>query len=445
MICFLFPVLIMLIPESDVFSHKFKLFLAITLFAIAIFATEVVNMLMASLLLMTLYPFFGVAPMSKIFGAWSIPVPWITLSALIIVVIVQRTTLMQRVAYWTIIKSGASYIGILLAITTLGIIFKIFLQAGLAIISVGVIAFSVYQNLGINDNKMKAGIVLAAAIAYNDIFSIYQPDTYGLMYAIGSTIVPVATDHLRFFYENAIFSFFPYIVALGIYCITKPKEQISNKAVFVELQSKLPPLSLEEKKIMGLLIAFVLFLFTVPFHKIDMIYGFLATAIILFLPGFNIGTKEDIQKVNFSMVFFTVACIAIGIAGNSVKIGQLISTQVVPLISDISEIPFLFIVYFFTAAMNFLMTPLAEIAAFTAPLTQICVDLGFNVETMFYTFWQGVGQVLLPYEVAPFLIVAAFANISVKDFAKIMGLKFILNTIFLSTFGFGYWKFIGLI
>ena len=70
-----------------------------------------------SIFLIFAYAASGLVPLSTILSSWKSDIPWITLAALLIVTIVQRTTLLQRMTYHTVIRVGGSYMGIIFAAT----------------------------------------------------------------------------------------------------------------------------------------------------------------------------------------------------------------------------------------------------------------------------------------------------------------------------------------
>ena len=91
------------------------------------------------------------------------------------------------------------------------------------------------------------------------------------------------------------------------------------------------------------------------------------------------------------------------------------------------------------------MTPLAVLASFGLPFAQICRDLNFNLEPMFYIFYQGTAQLWFPYETAVYLVAFSLGFIRVKDFASIMTIKFVINVIFLATAGMAWWAAMGIL
>ena len=75
-----------------------------------------------------------------------------------------------------------------------------------------------------------------------------------------------------------------------------PKEPIEGKAAMRKNLEALPPMTRDEKYICIILSALVIFLLTYQIHHIPMVYGFIFTAIIFYLPYVNIGTNNDIKN-----------------------------------------------------------------------------------------------------------------------------------------------------
>ena len=126
-------------------------------------------------------------------------------------------------------------------------------------------------------------------------------------------------------------------------------------------------------------------------------------------------------------------------------IGKIIAAMALPYLEGQSFYVFYLFVWVLFFLMNFLMTPLAMMAAFTQPLTEIAISLGINPMTLYYIIQNGCDQVVLPYEYALYLIFFSFGMVRVSDFAKLMSIKVVVN--FAIVFGLliPYWNLIGLI
>lgn len=189
----------------------------------------------------------------------------------------------------------------------------------------------------------------------------------------------------------------------------------------------------------------VVFLFTYQYHKIGMVYGFIFAPMLLYMPGINMGTQTALKETQYSVLFFIIACLSIGSAGNAVGFGKFVTGSIVPMLQGVSEYTFLYATFLVGTVLNFIMTPLAVLASFGLPFVQICQDLNFNLEPMFYMFYQGSTQLWMPYEMGVYLVAFSFGNTRLKDFALIMTIKFVINLLFLSTAGLAWWKYMGVL
>lgn len=440
------PLAFLLLPESEILTWNIKVFLAITLWAVIGYALELTDNIVISLIMMFMYGLSGIAPLKAVLGPWTADPAWMTLGALVLVSIVQRTTILKRMAYTAAICTKGSYVGLVLALVTMALVARIFLQGTMACIAVIVVAFGICESLGLGKSRASAGLMLATVISYMDAnFFIYSPDFISILYNAAAPVQKIEPSYPAFFRDNAVFLVGNYLTALGIAWFCRPGVSLSEKTDFAEQLNALGKLNGNEWKIIFVLIGLVLFLFTHQYHHIDMVYGFIFAPMLLFMPGFFVGTVTDLKEVKYSVLFFIIACMAIGSAGNAVGFGKFVSVTIVPFLQDVSQITFLFSTYFSGVILNFLMTPLAEMASLGLPLAQICHDLHFNLEPMFYIFYQGAAQLWLPYETAVYLVAFSLGLIWLRDFLYIMTVKFIINLAFLATVGLAWWTFLGII
>lgn len=446
LICAAIPLAIGLFPTNDLFSPSIRSFVVVTLFGILLFGFELVDTMIGALILMFGYVIAQVAPLSIVMQPWTQEIPWMMLNSLLLVAIVQKTTLLKRIAYFCVIKTGGSYMGIIMGLITISIIVAVLVPASTAVIGLLVIAYSLCQALNLGVSKASAGIMLATVMGFMDAYYfIYSPTYISLLYHAVQPVVAVEPNYLTYFTDNAIFVVGLYLKGLILAKITNPKQAINGKAFFVEERRQLAVMTKDEKKILLVLLAFVVYLLTYQFHHLSMLYGFIVAPLILYLPGFQIGTKEDIQTLNYSTVFFITACMSIGSVATYVGIGDAFSTLVYPLLKDADSALFIIIVWLVAVLLNFLMTPAAEMAAFGMPFAQICVDCGINVYPMMYAFFQGSSNLLLPYEAAMWLVAYSFGVTKLKDFICILGVKMVFDFIFLLAAGIPYWLLIGLL
>ena len=178
---------------------------------------------------------------------------------------------------------------------------------------------------------------------------------------------------------------------------------------------------------------------------VPMLINFLLLPLICFLPGINLGQTQDIERVNFKFLFFITGCMAIGTVANGLGIGALISNMLLPYLSTLSTVSLVSMVWLLAVLVNFLLTPLAAMAAFGVPLAQIAADLGLNPLPVMYAFFQGLDQVIFPYEYALYLVPFSFGMVRLNDFMKAFAMKMGVAFIYLLLIGVPFWKLIGLL
>lgn len=443
---FLLPLSLPLLPESEAFTWNIKVFLAITLWGVMGYALELTDNLVVSLIMMFLYGLSGIAPLQAVLGPWTADPAWMTLGALIIVSVVQKTTILKRMAYYAAIHTNGSYMKLVLAMATLALVARIFLQGTMACIAVIVVAYGICEALQLGRSRASAGLMVATVIFYMDAnYFIYSPDFISILYNAAAPVEKIVPSYPAFFKDNAVFLVGNYLVAaaIGRYC--RPDSPLSGRENFERELAALGRLSVKEWKIIIVLVALVIFLFTHQYHHISMVYGFIFAPMILYMPGMNVGTQQDLKDVQFSVLFFIIACMGIGSAGSAVGFGHFVSVSIVPMLQNVSQTTFLCATYLAGVLLNFLMTPLAVLASFGLPFAQICRDLNFNLEPMFYIFYQGTAQLWFPYETAVYLVAFSLGLIRVKDFLSIMTIKFVINVVFLATAGMAWWAAMGIL
>ena len=440
------PILLWLIPEKGVYTEEVKKFLCVTVWAVILFGTELVDTTIVSLLLMIGYVMIGLAPIEVIFSPWTQDLPWMMIGGFILVAVIQRTTILKRIAYWCVIITGGTYRGIVFGVLILGMIACILIPSTAAAVGVAAIACGICQALELGKSKESAGIILAGMTGFMESYLfIYSPTFISIIFTTIKEVYPTDMNYITFFLHNAIFIPYIFIVGFLITKMVKPKRTIYDKAIFIKRKEELGKITLEEKKILVVFLGLVIYLLTYQWHGLNMTYGFLVAPALLYFPGFRAGKAEDLKEVNYGAVIFIAACMSIGAAANVAGIGDIVADAMYPYLSEMSPTLFLTSIWLLVVVLNFVMTPVAEMAALGVPLTMICLNRGMNPLAMCYTVFQGGSQLLLPYEVTMWLVAFGFGLIYLKDFIKICGMKMAVCIIYLLCIGIPYWRLIGLL
>ncbi len=441
----LVPLAIWMLPTGEMFTPEIRLFFVITVFGIMTFVLAPFDPAVGSLLMMSFYILSGLSDMATVFSPFTQNVPWMVFGCLLLMNIIQNhTKLIDRIACGCMIATGGTYNGIIYGLIILGIIINIVVPGVFTCMAVWALAYGICQALDLGKSRASSGIMLAAVVGFVEAWDfIYCPPDFGVMIGIVSSVTPMTMDYFTYFKDCLAFIPFPFIMSFVITKLCKPEKPINGKEYFVKRREELGKLTKEEKRIILVLAVFVIYLFTYKWHQMDMMWGFLFAPLAMYFPGINVGTKEDLKKVDFPVVMFVVGCMSIGGAAAAVGVPKMISDAAMPLLMGRSNTFFVLFTYFFVVVFNFVMTPMALMTSFSAPLTQIALDMGMSPLPMLFAFSRGCYNVLLPYEAVIITVAFAYGNIRSDSFFKVFGAKILLTAVWLLVVMCPYWKFLG--
>ena len=438
------PIIVMLIPTQGVFTPQLRTFSAITLTAILLFAFNILPNFVVAVALPVSYMLRNVAEPNIAFAAWFSNIPWMFMGGFLLANVLERIGLLNRVAFWSIIKTGGTYSGILWGLAIAGIILNL-IAPGKAYVPMAALSFGICKALNFEKSRESAGIMMGGFFAsWFPTFFLYNP-TFAIMPSLGKEVAPVQITWLQYFINNIPFVLWLAVCIFMVIKLCKPKKQIDIKDYAIQEYSKLGKVSLEEKKSIIVVSLLFIFMFTSDLHGIDVGWGFALIPLLFFIPGINVGKPVDISKINFTMAIFTTACLSIGHVANSLGIGQIIANAVLPLLQGKSVFFVIGAVWLVCVVAKIFLTPLATYATLTVPLTQIALSLGISPLVIYYTMNLSTTEILFPYQWALVLIFMGYNLTSGKDFTRIWGTKMVLSFVFVLAIAVPYWMLIGLI
>lgn len=442
----LIPLVIWLIPINESFTTDIRMFFVVTIFGILTFVLAPFDPAIGALLMMSFYVLSGLTDLATAFAPFTQNVPWMVFGCLLLMNIIQsQTNLIDRMTCLCMIITGGTYKGIIYGMIILGIVINIAVPGVFTCMAIWVLAYGICQELKLGKSKASSGIMLAAVVGFIEAWTfIYCPPDFGVMVGIVSAVTPIDMDYFTYFINNLAFIPFPFIMGFVITKICKPEMEINGKEYFQKRRKELGKLTSKEKRVVVVLVLFVLYLFTSQWHHMDMLWGFLFAPLAMYLPFVNVGTKKDLQNVDFPTILFVVGCMSIGGAAAAVGVPQLIADLAVPMLEGNSNSFFILFTYFFVVFFNFVMTPMALMSSFSAPLTQIAMDLGMSPLPMLFAFSRGCYSILLPYEAVIIAVAFAYGNIRYDSFLKVFGALILLTAIWLLVVMCPFWSFRGL-
>lgn len=439
------PLFIFLVPTNDVFTADFRLFLVITLIAIISFATDSLPQTGVAVALPVAYVVLGIAPGDVVFSAWLNYVPWMMIGALILSLVLEKTKLMKRIAYHCILLTGASYKGIIMGLILAGVIMNLFIMDN-SIIPMAALAYGVCRAMDLKPGQASAGIMLAAAFSSLTPMNWLYSSNLAILIGLGQSAGGPASIGWFEVIQHQL-PMVLYTLGLGVLCLVlfRPEEAINGKDYFRGELAKMGKMSTDEKKALVILLILFALLVTSSLTGLEPGWLFAIVPCLCFLPGVDLMNDQDVYKINWGFIFFIAGCLSIGNVAGSLGVGAAVSDYALPVLEGKSYYVFFLFCWLLFFLCNFLLTPLAMMAAFTQPLTEIAINLGIDPTTVYFIITSGLDQIVFPYEYALYLLVFAFGMIKMKHFVKAMLFKIVLNFVIVFALLVPYWNMMDLI
>lgn len=439
---------ILLVPTNATYSYEVKMFLFVTALGILLVAFELIDLMAVSMMFPIGYLVSGLVPMEIAYSAWLQTMPLVVIGGYMIANVADRIGLLRRIAYWCILKVGGSYYGLLFGVLIAGTILNT-ATGGNAWVIMAAFTFGLCKTFDLGKSIDSAIIMLVGGFsaAASCVF-IYTPYFMSLLLnAANSTApaTPFAPTWIQLFIQMLPYLLFIVALTWLLPKIFKPTKKLPGKEFFQQEYDKLGKMSRDEKVGAFVIILLIVFMLTGGWHGIALDWAFIVIPWLMFVPGLKIANNEDVKNVDFSMVFFCVACLSIGITSSYLGIGELVANLLIPVLEPLPTGVVLGAIYAVGVLLNFLLTPFAILAGFSEPIAQIAAGLSINPLGALYALYVGLDQVLMPYEYLSYLIFYAFGLIKMTDFIKILGVKMIGATILLVVVLIPWWRFLGVV
>lgn len=428
------------------------MFFAITLWAITVWATDILPAVPSAAAMTFLYLLCNVAPAPVIFGAWGAFLPWICFGALILSEALEQTGLTRRLALQLMHLVGATFTRIVVSLMTVGMFMAFLLPDIMCRVIIFVaIAHGLVMALELDPkSRISSAIIMAG-------FCSATSPGYGFL--TGTEMSLIAMDQIKSIItiptwgEYALANL-PFII---LYCcfsifmcvkIIPGKEHIPHedhlKEVVAERLRDMGPMTTQEWKLLILMICAITGLLTSKWHGLNGYFLYALIAICCYLPWIGLASFENVRKLNVGFLVFIVACLGMGSVAVHLGAAKWFASLVVPLIDGLSPIWLVLSSYLSAVAVNFMLTPLAAVSALSLPWAEIAQHVNMNPLPMLYSFLYGLDQYIFPYEYALYMYIFSTGHITPKHMFKGLGLRILFVAVILMLLQVPYWKLIGL-
>lgn len=435
------------IDEKEL-THHMAMFLVITLWVVMIWAMDLINDVATGLMLPVLYMAFCAVPSKVVYGPWSSDVPNIVIGGFILCKILQETGLGKRIGLACMKAMGGSFMGTIWGIMIAAFIINPLVPAitGKAVIFCAIIV-SLCESLDFQKQSREAtALMLAGLVAVASSKNCFLTGGGDLVMGMQlvDNILQTKTSWLQYaswaFVPATVFAVLSVAVVAAVLPSKVKKEEL-RAALLVRYQ-ELGPMKLSEKIAAGLMIFTLVMLVTDKLHGFGAGMTFILVAFISFLPKVGLMNADNLKKVNFTPLFFIMGCMAIGSAGNFLKVTNWLAGNLFVYIDSLSAYSAGVFGYLVGVVANFLLTPLAATASLTSPLVELGLELGVEPKIIYLAFQIGLDNYIFPYEFAVVLLFYSFGYIHFGSMVKVLAIRMIMAIPFLLAVAIPYWKWI---
>lgn len=438
-----------LLPMVLPLPENYREFLCITLWAIAVWAFDLMQYAIVAILLPVLYIVFGISDTDTAFSGWLSTAAWITLGGLLFGTAFMQSGLAKRIAFKMLSLTKGDFKGAVIAITLTCLIITPVIPSVMGKIVLMVpIAIEICDALGLKKGDRTAGAIIMVVF-----FALWSPK---MAFPTASTDAILASSILTNQYHYDITwlgwakdMFIPAllwtIVSVSLVYFFKPKKVQLDCRESIRRYRELGPFSAQEKKMAVLMVTVVLLLMTESIHGVNPAYIMVIVAALCFVPSFKILGPPDFKKTDLSVVFFLAGAVSIGAVASNIGITSDVVQGVQTVLEGHSNFVFVMFTYLFAVIANFLLNPMALIATLLGPVTELCMQLGYSPLLGAYSMIMGFNQAIFPYEIAPFMLIYGYGYLKMGDTVKIMSIRVVAGILFTALVTYPYWMLIGFV
>lgn len=385
---------------------------AVSLLAIALFATRVLPETVTALACFLAFLSLGAAPPEVIFSGFATGGFWLLFSGIIIGTAITVTGLSHQIALRIFRQTGNSYrrAALLLALTGLGL--GLIVPATLPrVIVLLPIALSLSQTMGYQiGSRGHVGLTITAGVStFLPTFAILTANLPTIIH-IGAfeTLYGIKPSYAQYFVEQAPISIVRFAVLVAVMLPFAPA--LAAKAPTLDAPS---PFTAAQKRLSALLGVAILFWATDSFHDISPAWVALTLAALLLVPAIGMLDAQAMKtKIDLSVTFFIAAVFAISAVAQSSGLSTVIADRLIPLMGlGSGGLRDLYAITGASVLLSHLVTAPAG-PVILAPLAEAMAQgAGWKIETVSMAQVIGLSTPLFPYQGPPLIVAMALGQI----------------------------------
>lgn len=452
-IVFAVTAIIMLIPVSESFTAQIRVFLAVTVFSIIIYAFELLPTLLVGLLLPFLWVVSGCATWAQALSGWNQDFLILLLTAMIFTQALERTGVLYRIGYKIIVLCGGTFKGTIWgSFIAYNVITFMTMGNGFALL--GAIGLTLFKAFQLKKEDPESIVIMAAVIlgGLHSVSYCYSPSQVALITGSVKSYNPEFTlTWMQLMMHNIPLLLFSILCLWSIIKWYERKhgnkhsvDGSAGREYFQSALQKMGSMKSDEKKGLTLLMLLLIGLLIAPLKGFSVALPFFIATVALYLPFINVGKNEDIVSSlsmlpTFSVVF---AFFAIGTVGTAAGFAGFFVGKLVPIMQSMGAVGSIYASLLIGTLSNFVLTPMAMAVLLPGPIVSFCTELGYNYMPHIYAIYVTEHAIFHPYEWPAYMIIFAFGFSRMNDFIKLCCYKTVLYLVFICVIMVPWWLFI---
>ena len=427
--------------------------IAITLFMILAWATEVMDHGLTGLIGCYLFWALGIASFDLAFSGFANDTPWFLMGAILFGTMASKSGLARRLAYLVTLRIGTTYSRLLLALILSDFLLTLLVPSGMArvaimaTVAVGLIgAFG----LGIGSNVGRGMFLIltyTAGVFDKTIIAGAAAITgRGIIESVGGVEVLWSQWLVAYLPIDIITILAAWLLTLWLY----PPESASLPGGIQYLKDELRkagPWTTLEKKSLALMLGAIVLWATDFLHHISPSMIGLGIGLLAVLPFMRILDIEDLKKLNFLQLFFVAAALGMGNVLIETK-GLAVLTNTVlaglePLLTDSFFAP---VALYWTGFVYhlFLASEISMLATSTPLLMQFATEHGLNALKLGMLWVFASSGKIFVYQSAVLMVGYGYGYFRARDILWMGLLMSVVDSLLLLAVVPFYWPLIGI-
>ena len=434
----------------DPLAHKA---LAIGLFMIAMWMTQVLDHGIAGILGCFLFWMLGIARFETAFSGFADTSPWFLFGAVCFGLMAGKSGLARRLAFAVMRAVGSSYSRVLLGLIVSNFLLTIIVPSGIArVVIMAAIAMGLVEAFGVGKgSNIGRGLF---------VILVYQATIFDKMVIAGAASITARGGIERFGGVDVLWSqwalaYLPcdlivMIVAwrLALWMYPPEAETLPGAGEYVEREHRaIGPWSAAEMKAALLLTATIGLWVTDFLHHIPPPMIGLGAGLLAVLPRIGVLDSDDVRKINYLPIFFVAAAVSLSNVLAQTKaldvVTAILFRWIEPFIgtSGISTMVLYWAAFLYHIVIG---NEISMLATSIPPLMTYAKQHGIDPLALGMIWTFGAGPKLFMYESAVLVVGYSYGYFDAKDLLKVGAILSLVTALILLLLVPLYWPLIGI-